>query len=115
MPEDLAQALRELAALHTRLRSKTVPDPREDTDFCFAAGVLHEKLRAYRQTRMELESTIVGPDSIAPTPLQPAQSDQLARFIEARDRVFRKVADLTLKFLLVGLGLLMLGLLLGIV
>lgn len=115
LPEDLAQALRELAATLTRLQSRTVPDPLADADFCFAAGVLHERLRAFRQTRMELESTIVGPDSISTTPLQRAQSDQLARFIEARDRLFRKVADLTLKFLLIGLGLLMLGLLLGII
>ena len=115
LPEDVAQPLRELAAALAQLRSRTMPGPREDADFCFAAGALHEKLPALRQTRMELASTIVGPDSISPTPLQRAQSDQLSRSIEARDRLFRKVADVTLKFLLMGLGLLMLGLLLGII
>jgi hypothetical protein len=39
----------------------------------------------------------------------------LSRFLAARDRLFRKVADFTLKFLLIGLGLLVLGLLIGVV
>lgn len=115
LPDDLAEPLRAMTTLYARLASATEPDPQLAGEFCFACGVLHEKLSALLQTRMELESAIVGPDSVSTTPLQRAQSDQLTRFIETRDRLFRKVADLTLKFLLIGLGLLTLGLMLGLV
>ena len=114
LPDELAQPLRAIAALHGRLASGTEPNPRLAGEFCFACGALHEKLSTLTQTRMELESAIVGPDSVSTTPLQRPQSDQLTRLIETRDRLFRKVADLTLKFLLIGLGLLTLGLLLGL-
>lgn len=114
LTDDVAQPLRAIAGLHDRLSASPTPDPRLAGEFCFACGVLHEKLGALLQTRMELESAIVGPDTVSTTPLQRSQSDQLTRFIEARDRLFRKVADLTLKFLLIGLGLLTLGLVLGI-
>jgi hypothetical protein len=64
---------------------------------------------------MEVEHAIIGLESVAAGPLAQAQSDQLSRFIAARNRLFRKTADITLKILLAGLGLLFLGLLLGIV
>lgn len=114
LPDDLAEPLRALAGLHGRLISAAEPDPRQAGDFCFACGALHEKLSALLLARMELESAILGPDSVRTTPLQRAQSDQLTRFIETRDRLFRKVADWTLKLLLIGLGLLILGLMLGL-
>lgn len=112
--DDLAQPLRAIVERHGRLAASPAADPRQAGEFCFACGVLHERLSALMQTRMELESAIVGPDRVSPTPLQRSQSDQLTRFIEARDRLFRKVADLTLKFLLIGLALLTLGLVLGV-
>ncbi|MDD1650289.1 MAG: hypothetical protein LUO80_07830 [Methylococcaceae bacterium] len=114
LTDDVAQPLRAIAALHARLSANMTPDPRLVGEFCFACGALHEKLGALMQTQMELESAIVGPESISTTPLQRSQSDQLTRLIETRDRLFRKVADLTLKFLLLGLGLLTLGLMLGV-
>ena len=110
-----AQALRAIAAQQASLLAAGANDPQQVGEFCFAAGALHEKLRTLLQTEMELESAIVGPDRVSATPLQRAQSDQLARLLETRDRIFRKVADVTLKFLLIGLGLLVLGLVLGLV
>ena len=115
LPDDVAQPLRALAAQQARLLATAEPDPQAAGDFCFAAGALHEKLRAVLQAQMELESVIVGPGSVSATPLQRAQSEQVSRFIEARDRLFRKVADVMLKFLLIGLGLLTLGLMLGLI
>ena len=115
LPEELSQPLRELLSLYQQLQAQAAPDEKLGPEFCFACGALTEKLRAELQTRMEVESAIVGPDSVSAQPLQGGQSDQLSRFIEARDRLFRKTADLTLKFLLIGLGLLTLGLLLGVI
>jgi hypothetical protein len=68
-----------------------------------------------QQVQMELESAIIGPDSVTTTRLQLGQIDHLRRFIDTRDRIFRKVADTTLKLLLAGLGLMLVGLLLGII
>ncbi len=115
LPEDLAQPLRELLALYQQLQAQPESDRRLGHEFCFACGALTEKLRAELQARMEVESAIVGPDHVSAQSLQGAQSDQLSRFIEARDRLFRKTADLTLKFLLIGLGILTLGLLIGVI
>ncbi len=115
LPDEAAQALRAIAAQQASLLAAGANDPQQVGEFCFAAGALHEKLRTLLQTEMELESAIVGPDRVSATPLQRAQSDQLARLLETRDRIFRKVADVTLKFLLIGLGLLVLGLVLGLV
>ena len=115
LPEELAQPLRELLALYQQVQAQPAPDGQLGLEFCFACGALTEKLRAELQARMEVESAIVGPGTVSAQPLQGAQSDQLSRFIEARDRLFRKTADLTLKFLLIGLGLLTLGLLLGVI
>ena len=115
LPDDLAGDLLELARRHAALQSTPEPGPEAAGDFCFRCGGMHEKLRAFQHIQMEIESAIVGPDSIATMPLQASQSDRLAGFVEARDRVFRKVADFTLKFLLIGLGLLAMGLLIGVI
>ena len=64
---------------------------------------------------MELENVVMGPDSVTATPLESSEIEPLARLIEVRDRVFRKVADFTLKALLVGLALLMAGLVFGLI
>ena len=115
LPEDLAKSLGELAASHDALRAHTEPAPAALADFAFRCGELHSKLEEHRLVQMEVENALVGPDSVATTRLQPAQADRLAGFIAARDRLFRKVADFTLKALLIGLGLLILGLFIGIV
>ena len=117
LPDEFAQPVVRLLELRARLRGAGAREPDAELlgRYCFACGALHEKLRAYTRARMEVESAIVGLDSIQTTALQTGQSDQLSRFLAARDRLFRKVADFTLKFLLIGLGLLLLGLLIGVV
>ena len=117
LPEELAQPLNRLLELRHRLRESGArePDPELVGRYCFACGAAHEKLRAFTQARLEVESAIMRMDSVQTAPLQTGQSDQLSRFLAARDRLFRQVADFTLKFLLIGLGLLVLGLIIGVV
>lgn len=115
LPEDLDRALRELAANYGSLQAQPDPAPTALADFAFRCGEVYSKLENHRQIQMELENVVVGPESVSANPLQSAQVEPLARFIEARDRIFRKVADFTLKALLIGLGLLTLGLFLGLI
>jgi hypothetical protein len=115
LPEDLALGLRELAGTYGSLQAQSEPSPAALADFAFRCGELHSRLENHRQIQMELENVVVGPESVSTTPLQGGQVEPLARFIEARDRIFRKVADFTLKALLIGLGLLTLGLFLGLI
>ncbi|BBL73646.1 hypothetical protein [Methylomagnum ishizawai] len=106
LPDELAQTLAGLVAAHASLQAEPDPDDARIADFAFRCGQVHEQLRAHRQIELELEASAQVP---------PAQAEPLARFIEVRDRLFRQVADFTLKALLVMLGLLTLGLVLGLV
>ena len=115
LPGELAQPLRELAEAEARLKADSTADDGALADFAFRCGQVYEQLSAYRRIEMELENVRVGPDSVEAAPLHASQADVVARFIQARDRVFRKVADFTLKALLAILALLALGLVLGLV
>lgn len=115
LPDDVADELQALLKLHTLLSEGGATDPALVSQFCFNCGSIHQQLLAMQQVQMELESAIMGPDSVTTTRLQPEQIDHLRRFIDTRDRIFRKVADATLKLLLAGLGLMLVGLLLGII
>jgi hypothetical protein len=115
LPGDLAQALSRLAEQRALLKANAAPDTDLLAEFAFHCGQVYEQLAAYRHIQMEMENVVLGPESVSATPLQASQIEPLARFIEVRDRIFRKVADFTLKALLIGLGLLTLGLVLGLI
>jgi hypothetical protein len=115
LPDELAQPLAELAEAGERLKAEPAAEAGRFAEFAFRCGQVYEQLTAQRRIEMEMENVRVGPASVEPAPLQGSQADLVARFIEARDRMFRKVADFTLKALLVVLGLLTLGLILGLV
>jgi hypothetical protein len=115
LPEDIAQPLLELAGTYGSLRAQAEPSPAALADFAFRCGEVYRSLENHRQIQMELENVVVGSESVSANPLQNSQVEPLARFVEARDRIFRKVADFTLKALLIGLGLLTLGLFLGLI
>jgi hypothetical protein len=115
LPNELAQALAELVDIQAMLDTTPGPEPERFMDFAFQCGRVYEQLDAHRRIEMEMENAVIGPESVAASPLQPSQIEPLARFLEVRDRLFRKVADFTLKALLVSLGLLVLGLALGLV
>ena len=115
LPDDLAQIVAGLEAEWAALREHPDPAPERLAGFAFRCGQAHAKLAAFRQVQMELENVVVGPDSLSTAALQAAQVEPLARLVELRDRVFRKVADFTLKALLIGLVLLAVGLFLGVI
>ena len=77
--------------------------------------ILHEKIRAQSQAQMEIESAIIDLEGVRTASLEIPESERISRFIALRDQLFRKVADVTLKVMLILLALLILGLLLGIV
>lgn len=115
LPEEVSQSLLELAQTAISLRSSdSAPSEEGWATFAFQCGELYTQLKNHRQIQMELESVVVGPDRVDVQPLQPGQTDLLSRFVETRDRIFRKVADVTLKFLLIGLAILTLGLIFGL-
>jgi len=114
LPDEFTQPLSQILHLHKDLISGNATDSLQAGEFCFTCGIVCEKLQALALAQMEVENAFIGLDSIRTGPLAQTQSDQISRFIAARDRLFRKTADLTLKILLIGLGLLFLGLLLGI-
>ncbi len=116
LPDEFSQSLLRILNLHEGLVSSSGhPDMQHAGEFCFACGAMYEKIQALTLAQMEVENAIIGLDSVSATPLAQAQSEQLSRFIAARDQLFRKTADMTLKILLTGLGLLFLGLIFGIV
>jgi hypothetical protein len=115
LPDDLAQTVAGLESEWAALREQAEPAPERLADFAFRCGQTYAKLATFRQIQMELENVVLGPESVSTAALQTAQIEPLARFVELRDRVFRKVADFTLKAILIGLGLLTVGLFLGLI
>ena len=113
LPDDLSRdTLRLLRELETY---EAAPEPFLLGDLLFDMGVLHEKIRAQSQAQMEIESAIIDLDGVRTASLEIPESERISRFIALRDQLFRKVADVTLKVMLILLALLILGLLLGIV
>lgn len=112
LPDDLSRdTLRLLRELETYEAAK---EPLLLGDLLFDMGILHEKIRAQSQAQMEIESAIIDLEGVRTASLEIPESERISRFIALRDQLFRKVADVTLKVMLILLGLLILGLLLGI-
>lgn len=113
LPDDLSRdTLRLLRELETYEAAK---EPLFLGDLLFDMGILHEKIRAQSQAQMEIESAIIDLEGVRTASLEIPESERISRFIALRDQLFRKVADVTLKVMLILLALLILGLLLGIV
>jgi hypothetical protein len=113
LPDDLSRdTLRLLRELETY---EAAQEPLLLGDLLFDMGILHEKIRAQSQAQMEIESAIIDLDGVRTASLEIPESERISRFIALRDKLFRKVADVTLKVMLSLLALLILGLLVGIV
>ncbi|NBT45158.1 MAG: hypothetical protein EBT06_09580 [Gammaproteobacteria bacterium] len=113
LPDDLSRnTLRLLRELETY---EAAPEPLLLGDLLFDMGILHEKIRAQSQAQMEIESALINLDGVRTASLEIPESERISRFIALRDQLFRKVADVTLKVMLILLALLILGLLVGIV
>ena len=113
LPEDLRrETLRLLADIRAY---QAAPDHAFLGDILFDMGILHEKIRAQSQAQMEIESAIIDLEGVRASPLNTPESERISRFIALRDEIFRKVADITLKAILIIFCLMILGLLIGIV
>lgn len=110
LPDELQVFLRDIAERAVRANQS------EDfADLFFRFGQAAEQLRALRQNRAAESVASLRTDGLSPAQLEKTELDAIARFLAARDRVMRTVADFTLKALLILIGLLILGLLFGVV
>lgn len=110
LPDDLAAGIEELIA-----GSRSSPAEADWAALIFRCGQLSQRLEGLRQAWAAENVVSAHPAGIAPEELESTDLDAIARFIAARDRVMRVIADFTLKALLIILGLLIAGLALGII
>jgi hypothetical protein len=115
LPEDITESLTELRNLKQQLLKDKSGASESVADFIFRCGRAYERLDSFRQNRIASEALAVGPDGIAPEPLEQQQIDAIERLIAVRDRIFRKVADFTLKSLLVFFGLFLIAFFIGLI
>jgi hypothetical protein len=112
LPDDLRESLSELAQESYVLEQT---DKADLLQFAFRCGLLHERLETLAQNRLAANIAFLAPDGTSPLELEKNDFDALARFVDLRDRFLRVVADYTLKFLLVSVILLVLGVSLGLI
>ena len=104
----------------TRVRSSAASDVykrqgKDWVEFAFLCGQAYERLESFVQSRLAANIAFHAPDGTLPLELEGKDFANLARFVALRDRVLRTVADYTLKFLLVSVILLVIGLSLGLI
>ncbi len=107
LPEDLRDLLLELAGEQNRQG--------DELAFAFRCGQAYERLDGLAQSRLAAHIAFLEPDGTPPLELEKSDLDALARFVDLRNRFIKTVADYTLKFLLVSVILLALGLFLGLI
>lgn len=115
LPEDLAQKLCALLNTVKTLELSEAPDARALGETVFALGQLYFEIVALSRAQAEIESAWIGGDRVNPRALEGQQPEQIQKFLALRDRIFRKVADFTLKALLALFGLLVILLVLGLI
>ena len=115
LPDDLAQKLRGLLEAAERLEHTEAPDPQILGETVFTLGQFHSEIVALSRAQAEIESAWIGTDTVEPRSLEGQQPEQIRKFLALRDRVFRQVADFTLKLLLGLFGLLVVLLILGLI
>ncbi len=109
LPEDLRELLQQLAKESGDLNQEgAVP-------FAFRCGQAHERLETLAQSRLAANIAFLDTDGIPPLELEKSDLDAIARFVRLRNQFLKTVADYTLKFLLVSVILLVLGLSLGLI
>jgi hypothetical protein len=111
LPDDLRALLLNLAL---RPEGKA-EDEQDSVEFAFRCGQAYERLESLVQSRLAANIDFLAPDGTPPPKLEKNDYDALARFVALRDQLLRTVADYTLKFLLVSVILLVIGLSLGLI
>lgn len=113
LPAELSAELQALAE-QAQVIGTTSDDTDAALDWAFRCGEIYQRLQALKYTLAEETLGQVSLDGQPPLNLEITDVDAITRFIAWRDRVFQKIAEFTLKALLVFVGLLFLGLVLGI-
>lgn len=112
LPDDLRELLSELAKDSGGLDNA---DKADAIQFAFRCGLAHERLETLAQNRLAANIAFLAPNGNPPLELEKTDLDAIARFVALRDKILKTVADYTLKFLLVSIILLALGLSLGLI
>lgn len=115
LPDDLAQKLHTLLKTIRSLEESEAPDAKVLGETVFALGQFHAEILALSRAQAEIESAWIGSDRVDPRALEGQQPQQIQKFLALRDRVFRRVADFTLKLLLALFALLVVLLVLGLI
>lgn len=115
LPDDLAQKLRTVLKTAEGFDGTETPDAGALGETVFALGQLHAEIFALTRAQAEIESAWFGSDRVDPRALDGKQPEQIQKFLALRDRLFRQVADFTLKLLLILFGLLVVLLVLGLI
>lgn len=110
LPDELAADIESLAG-----HAPTGARVEEEAGLVFRCGQVSEQLRGVLLAQAAESVAAAHPAGLNTEELAPADLDAVARFMAARDRFMRAVANFTLKALLVIVGLLVIGLALGIV
>jgi hypothetical protein len=115
LPDDLSEKLRRRLETIQMLERTEAPDAQLLGETLFALGQIHSEILALTRAQAEIESAWIGSDRVAPRALEGQQPEQIQKFLALRDRLFRQVADFTLKLLLGLFGLLVVLLVLGLI
>ena len=115
LPDDLALKLHTLLKTIRSLEESEATDAKVLGETVFALGQFHAEILALSRAQAEIESAWIGSDRVDPRALEGQQPQQIQKFLALRDRVFRRVADFTLKLLLALFALLVVLLVLGLI
>lgn len=94
---------------------QTSETPADAAELIFRCGQVFERLESLRRSRIADSLSFATADGSLPDDLEMTELDAIARFVAARDRFMKAVANFTLKFLLLLVGLLVLGMLIGVI
>ncbi|QSA95937.1 hypothetical protein [Methylococcus sp. EFPC2] len=114
LPKELASELLALDRLAHEL-AQSASDPDALADFAFRCGQAQERIAALSQGYQFERLGFVPTSTLEDEDVGKIDLDAIARLAEFRDRILKTIADFTLKFLVVAVLLLFLGLALGLI
>ena len=114
LPAELRDFLHEIAGRSRRLNQSREPS-KDGTELIFRCGQAFERLEFLKQRRAAENLALLPGEGVSPGELDQTDLDAIARFVAARDKILQTAANYTLKFLLVLVGLLILGVLIGLI
>lgn len=112
LPPELRDFLQEIAGRSRRLNRSREPS-KDGAELIFRCGQALERLESLKQRRAE--ESLASLPGASPDEVDQTDLDAIARVLAARDRILQTAANYALKFLLVLVGLLILGVLIGLI